>query len=129
MPHHIVIVTLNEIHAIFFLMFPVLNQIKTNGLINQITQYLIFNIFLPSYVVSLCAICVLSTEFGGDLSGMAGTIESPLYPSVYPHYASVMWTVTVPAGELILFSFTVMDIENDAACSFDYVKVSFIPRK
>ncbi|XP_041458355.1 cubilin-like [Lytechinus variegatus] len=69
--------------------------------------------FLASYAM----------QFGGDLSGMSGTIESPLYPSSYPHYASTMWTVTVPAGELILFSYTVMDIENDPACSYDYVKI------
>ncbi|XP_072174323.1 cubilin-like [Diadema setosum] len=61
--------------------------------------------------------------FGGDLSGNSGTIESPLYPAVYPHYVSARWTVTVPAGNLILFTYTAFDVESHSSCAFDYVKI------
>lgn len=62
-------------------------------------------------------------QFGGDLSGMSGVIESPLYPNTYPHYASVTWKVTVPAGELILFTYSVFDVESHQTCAYDGVRI------
>ena len=52
-------------------------------------------------------------------------MTSPNYPNPYPHDAQCVYTVTVPAGEVITLNFTNMDIEAHVNCAWDYVEVSY----
>ena len=53
-----------------------------------------------------------------------GVITSPNYPDPYPHDSYCIYTISVPADEVITFNITNIDIESHANCAWDYLEVS-----
>ncbi|XP_067942013.1 ovochymase-like [Watersipora subatra] len=63
-----------------------------------------------------------SSGCGGDFSGATGTVSSPNHPSSYPASANCEWTLSIPSG-IISLSFSTLDIESNAGCTYDSLKV------
>lgn len=64
--------------------------------------------------------------YGGELTGNAGQLSSPVYPGNYPHNADYVWTITVDVGLRVSVTFNTMDIEQSTTgqCTYDYIRVS-----
>jgi len=60
---------------------------------------------------------------GGTYTSDNGILISPNYPNPYPHSAQCIWTITIPAGEVITFTFTSVDLEPHSNCVWDYVEL------
>lgn len=61
---------------------------------------------------------------GGTLRDVEnGAITSPGYPGNYPNNRDCQWTVAVPLGKTIRFTFGQMAIERHPNCSYDYLEV------
>ncbi|XP_065577284.1 cubilin-like isoform X11 [Artemia franciscana] len=62
---------------------------------------------------------------GGILHGPAGIIQSPSFPSRYPHNTECVWQVQADTSFRIVFSFTeTFDLESSNNCQNDYVEIS-----
>merc|ERR1719507_541303 len=51
-------------------------------------------------------------------------IQSPNYPSAYPHDLDETWNLEVASGAKILLTFETFDLEPQPACAYDFVQVS-----
>ena len=59
------------------------------------------------------------------MHGPAGIIQSPSFPSRYPHNTECVWQVQADTSFRIVFSFTErFDLESSNNCQNDYVEVS-----
>ena len=68
--------------------------------------------------------CILSECTGGDCpSSTTGTVKSPNYPDNYPDHEDLSIPIEVTSGSTIELSFTTLDIEPEASCGYDYVKI------
>jgi len=61
----------------------------------------------------------------GGTGGGRGEIQSPNYPSVYPHNLEETWNLEVTSGQKIMLTFESFDLESHSSCVYDYVKISF----
>ena len=61
---------------------------------------------------------------GGTLTSPTGIIMSPLYPSLYPSNSDCTWIIKPPSAKDISLTFEAFDLEADANCGYDSVKVS-----
>lgn len=54
-----------------------------------------------------------------------GAIESPNYPSPYPHNAECEWKIVPPMGNRVFMEFSNLDLEASSAdrCPFDKVVI------
>ena len=50
-------------------------------------------------------------------------LQSPNYPNNYPESVMCQWVITVPRRFKVRLEFENIDLEDDAACRFDYVTV------
>jgi cubilin len=55
-----------------------------------------------------------------------GVITSPDYPNPYAHNSYCIYTISVPAGEVITFNVTNIDIEDHPNCYWDYLEVNVL---
>ncbi|CAL8311895.1 unnamed protein product [Merluccius merluccius] len=60
---------------------------------------------------------------GGELTNTYGSINSPGYPGNYPPSRDCYWTVSVPPGLLITFTFGTLSLEHHPDCSFDFLEI------
>ena len=60
---------------------------------------------------------------GGHLTAPNGLIYSPSYPENYPINADCIYTISQPAGTVILLKFLSMDIEDVSTCDWDYLEI------
>ena len=51
-----------------------------------------------------------SVQCGGDLTGDSGVIESPGFPSRYPHDANCEWKISVDDGSRITLTFVDFEV-------------------
>ena len=56
-------------------------------------------------------------------SAQSGTIYSPGYPNSYEINEDCKWRIVAPFGQKLLIYFTLLDLEYDANCIYDSVKV------
>ncbi|XP_033112622.1 uncharacterized protein LOC117113409, partial [Anneissia japonica] len=66
--------------------------------------------------------------FSGDsvnhiCNAPAAYISTPNYPHGYHNGARCSWLITTPPGTFINLTFVTFDVEGDASCSTDYIKV------
>ncbi|KAK2718918.1 hypothetical protein QYM36_006062, partial [Artemia franciscana] len=52
-----------------------------------------------------------------------GVINSPSYPGKYPPNRDCYWTVQVPPGKRIQFTFATLQMEHHDNCTFDFLEV------
>ena len=52
-----------------------------------------------------------------------GTIASPGFPLKYPSKRTCIWTIEVPKGKVVLFRFSLFDIEPHVYCKYDYLEL------
>ncbi|XP_013175197.1 PREDICTED: cubilin-like [Papilio xuthus] len=81
-----------------------LRNIETSG------NYAYIKFRSDFYISSKGFLLNYNTVCQRNLTGNYGVIESPGYPSNYPHYANCLWTITVPRGNKINVTFTHFDI-------------------
>lgn len=60
---------------------------------------------------------------GGRIRGIKGTIASPGFPLKYPSKRTCIWTIEVPKGKVVLFRFSLFDIEPHVYCKYDYLEL------
>ncbi|XP_075684851.1 cubilin [Rhinoderma darwinii] len=65
----------------------------------------------------------LTEVCGGTMTTPKGTINSPGYPSVYPHGVHCMWVISVQPGNLVRLTFSVFNLEYSYTCQYDYVEI------
>lgn len=53
--------------------------------------------------------------------GSLGTLSSPLFPEPYPNNADYWVRVVGPPGSRLVFNFTLVDLEPQAQCLYDFV--------
>ncbi|XP_022099401.1 blastula protease 10-like [Acanthaster planci] len=58
-----------------------------------------------------------------ELTEASGTIKSPNYPSNYDNGLKCAWYIKGKEGSTVTLTFDFMDVEDDAACSWDAVAV------
>lgn len=58
------------------------------------------------------------------LKGHRGIIESPNFPSPYPHDYNCSWIIEAPIGNNISIAFSHLILESHPTCYFDYVEIS-----
>ncbi|XP_064472120.1 cubilin-like [Ornithodoros turicata] len=63
------------------------------------------------------------TGCGGVASGTSGHITSPNYPQPYGHNADCSWTIKVSQGSVISIVIVDVDIEQHAACNYDFLEL------
>lgn len=67
------------------------------------------------------------TKCGSDsLSGIAGFIQSPNYPGIYPQNVNCSWVIKVAEKQQILLRVLELDIGQDCKCCF-FLIVSTAP--
>ncbi|XP_078582053.1 cubilin-like isoform X2 [Branchiostoma floridae x Branchiostoma japonicum] len=66
---------------------------------------------------------------GGDLTGQAGQLASPLYPRQYPNNVDYIWTISVGSGMRVRVDFVQMNMEGfpglpgiPVTCAFDWLE-------
>ncbi|XP_077347020.1 cubilin isoform X1 [Lithobates pipiens] len=64
-----------------------------------------------------------SHMFGNNLDGTNGQIASPLWPRQYPHHSNYIWKINVQSGQIIEIRVLQIDIEDQATCSYDKLRV------
>lgn len=82
--------------------------------------------FIASYEALDSVPARYSCSSGGyksDLTGTTGELASFNYPLLYPNDASCSWTLEVPAGNLIQFTFHSFNLQPSKDCQADYVEV------
>ncbi|XP_029110994.1 cubilin [Scleropages formosus] len=60
---------------------------------------------------------------GGVFTASSGEIHSPNFPNNYPNSVDCSWVINVDKGHRVLFNFTVLEVESQLSCSWDYVAV------
>ena len=60
---------------------------------------------------------------GGKFTTPKGLLTSPSYPERYPDNADCVYSISQPAGTVILLNFLTMDVESDSTCRWDYLMV------
>ena len=73
------------------------------------------------------ALSVRDAGCGGTIQATRGVIKSPMFPNYYPSYRDCYWTIIVPVGRYIEFTFGFLEIEPSANCTKDYLQVRVIP--
>nr|DBA25188.1 TPA: hypothetical protein GDO54_012746 [Pyxicephalus adspersus] len=64
-----------------------------------------------------------SHVFGNEIEGTYGQIASPLWPREYPHHSNYIWKINVQSGQIIEIRVLEIDIEDQAACSYDKLRI------
>ena len=59
----------------------------------------------------------------GYLTGVGGSIESPLYPSAYPEEAGCTWIIRVAESQRVLLSFIAMEISTNGQLNNSFYSV------
>ena len=67
---------------------------------------------------------VLTGQCGGNYNYNFGHVVSPNYPRMYKNGVVCIWTITIPAGAVMAFRFTDIDIEDHIDCQYDSVEVT-----
>uniref|UniRef100_A0A8C4RUP8 CUB domain-containing protein n=1 Tax=Erpetoichthys calabaricus TaxID=27687 RepID=A0A8C4RUP8_ERPCA len=62
-----------------------------------------------------------TSQCGGDLNAASGTISSPNYPNLYPHYRFCTWRITVPVGRRVTLTIIDLRLEQHVGCNLDSV--------
>ncbi|XP_032222850.1 uncharacterized protein LOC116604499 [Nematostella vectensis] len=60
---------------------------------------------------------------GDTLTALSGVLQSPGYPRQYPVNTMCKWLIFVPTGYSVRLQLTVLDLEPDPTCRFDYLLV------
>lgn len=60
---------------------------------------------------------------GGNFYTNMGAIQSPNYPSGYPHSRDCTWTIQVPTGKQILLNITDFRLSDSSQCVADYLEI------
>ncbi|XP_023212523.1 cubilin-like, partial [Centruroides sculpturatus] len=63
------------------------------------------------------------TNCHNTLTGHRGVIESPNFPSPYPHNYNCSWTIEAPLGNNVSIAFSHLILESHTDCHFDYVEI------
>lgn len=71
---------------------------------------------------------LLSADCRREIRDIRGVIETPNYPSFYPHNAKCEWKILPSEGNKLYFEFSSFDLEHldsDATdpCQFDHVTI------
>ncbi|PVD35988.1 hypothetical protein C0Q70_02958 [Pomacea canaliculata] len=70
--------------------------------------------FQATYRVSAC---------GGVYTEPTGLIQTPTYPSSYPHDSNCSWFITVDPEKIIALKFISFNVEPHSRCLYDYLDV------
>eukprot|EP00794_Sanderia_malayensis_P003246 gene3246-3727_t len=87
--------------------------------------------FVTNGAVQAAGFLLNYTQFirgcGGSLSindpVVIGNLTSPNYPNHYPVNTECVWTLNVPTGDNVEFTFVDLDIESHSRCVWDYVEL------
>ena len=60
---------------------------------------------------------------GGSFTAPNGILYSPSYPESYPDNADCIYTISQPAGTVIMLIFLSIDIEICSSCDCDYIEI------
>ncbi|KAK3106526.1 hypothetical protein FSP39_021900 [Pinctada imbricata] len=66
---------------------------------------------------------LFTSDCGGMLTSLTGTLTSPGHPNVYPHGVNCTWNILVPAGNVVRLTFNAFSMEASTTCAYDYVAV------
>ena len=76
-------------------------------------------------LTNLTQVCFLLIAFavcGGNYAGaQSGNLSTPNYPSGYPDSSNCIWIIHCPYHHFVTVSLTVVSIEDDKTCAFDYL--------
>lgn len=79
--------------------------------------------FWKNLFASYSDLLLLSAGCGGDLSGPAGSFNSPGYPNKYPENRECVWYIQTSPGSSITITIHEFDIEYHPDCNYDMLEV------
>ncbi|XP_046451773.1 cubilin-like isoform X2 [Daphnia pulex] len=66
---------------------------------------------------------ILTQSCGGEFTSEHGSFSSPAYPNSYPLSTECIWTISASAGNRVMVSFRMFNLQDTEFCNGDYLEI------